>query len=222
MFAVEGERREEKKEKENERAVRRAKERKGKTTTKRSQGKRREKEKERTEEKGRERKRSITGLLQARTPQMNSIAERQVRSGKDAARTLLIHAGLPARFWWHAIRHATIVWNRTNVASTTGITPHEAMRKVKPDIKHFGVFGCDVYYHIHKEARDTFDAKMAAGIYLGHDLVHGCAIIYDMKTGKRITSRDVAVSRSSLHACCCVARWWVSIAAGPQRIGVHR
>lgn len=61
VFAVEGERREEK-EKENERAVRRAKE-KGKTTTKRSQGKRSEKEKERTEEKGRERKRSITGLL---------------------------------------------------------------------------------------------------------------------------------------------------------------
>ena len=127
----------------------------------------------------------------ARTPQMNSIAERQVRSGKDAARTLLIHAGLPARFWWHAIRHATIVWNRTNVASTTGVTPHEAMRKCKPDVKHLGVFGCDVYYHIQKDARDTFEAKMAPGIYLGHDVEHGCSIVYDMQTGKRIVTRDV-------------------------------
>lgn len=127
----------------------------------------------------------------AKTPQMNSIAERQVRSGKDAARTLLMHAGLPARFWWDAMRHATIVWNRTNVASTTGVTPHEAMRKCKPNVQHLGVFGCDAYYHIPKDSRDTFEAKMAPGIYLGHDLEQGCPIIYDMQTGKHISSRDV-------------------------------
>ena len=76
----------------------------------------------------------------AGTPQLNSIAERSVRSGKDAARTLLMHCGLPARFGPRAVYHANYVWNRTNVSAATGITPYEAMTKKKPSVEHVGTF----------------------------------------------------------------------------------
>jgi hypothetical protein len=127
----------------------------------------------------------------ARTPKLNSVAERQVRSCKDAARTLLMHAGLPGRFGPRAIDHAIFLWNRTNVAPITGITPYEAMLKRKPSVEHVSVFGCDVFYHLPREQRDTFDAKMAPGIYLGHNDERGSAIVYDMQSGQEVVTRDV-------------------------------
>ena len=63
----------------------------------------------------------------ARTQQLNGVAERGVRSSKDMARTMLLHAGTPGRYWWRAAHHAAYVWNRTAVATATGVTPFESM-----------------------------------------------------------------------------------------------
>ena len=137
----------------------------------------------------------------ARTPELNSVAERQVRSGKDGGRTLLMHSGLPARFGPHAIQHANFIWNRTNVAPATGMTPYEAMLKKKPSIEHLSVFGCDVYYHVPRSQRGTFDAKMLPGIYLGHSYEQRCAIVYDLRSGQEVFTRDVeCLDRRFTHA----------------------
>ena len=137
----------------------------------------------------------------AGTPQLNSVAERQVRSGKDAGRTLLMHAGLPDRFGPRAVMHANCVWNRTNVAEATGVTPYEAMRKKRPSVKHISVFGCDAYYHVPRGQRSTFDAKMLPGIYLGHNYVQNCAIVLDLRSGQEVLTRDVEyLDRSFAHA----------------------
>jgi hypothetical protein len=142
----------------------------------------------------------------ARTPQLNSVAERQVRSSKDAARTLLMHAGLPGRFWWRAVSHAGYVWNRTNVSPHTGVTPIEAMLKQKPSVQHLSVFGCDAFYHVPKERRSTFDAKMVPCIYLGHDHQRNCAVVYDMRSGQEVYTRDVEyLDRRFTHAGALVA-----------------
>ena len=129
----------------------------------------------------------------ARTPQLNSIAERLVRWSKDTARTMLFHSGLPARFWWRAASHACFVWNRTNIAPATGVTPFEAMFKRKPSAEHWGaaVFGCDAYFHVPKEQREVFGAKMEPCIYLGHDGVQNCAVVFDLRTCKEVRTRDV-------------------------------
>lgn len=135
------------------------------------------------------------------TPQLNSVAERQVRSSKDAARTLLLHAGLPARFWARAVCHAGFVWNRSNIAPETGVTPYEAVFKKKPSLEHLSVFGCDCYFHIPKEERSTFDAKMQPGIYLGQDNERSCAIVYDLRSGQEVSTRDVQfLDRRFTHA----------------------
>ena len=137
----------------------------------------------------------------AETPQLNSIAERSVRSGKDAARTLLMHCGLPTRFGPRAVFHANYVWNRTHVSPATGVTPYEAMVKKKPSIGNVGVFGCDVYYHIPKEKRGTLDAKMLPGIYLGHKYGRDGSVVYDLQSGSEIVTRDVKFfNRRFTHA----------------------
>lgn len=137
----------------------------------------------------------------AGTPQMNPIAERNVRSGKDAGRTLLMHSGLPSYFGIHAVTHANVVWNRTNISPVTKMTPYESMRKKKPSIEHLSVFGCDAYFHIPKEQRDTFEAKMVPGIYVGHDETRGCPVVYDLRSGKFIVTRDVKfLDRRFTHA----------------------
>jgi hypothetical protein len=128
----------------------------------------------------------------ARTPQLNSVAERSVRSCKDAGRTLLMHACLPGNFGSFAVQHAVYLWNRTNVAPSTGKTPYEVMKKKKPSLEHLSVFGCDAYYHVPKGQRDeTFSEKMIPGIYLGHSHLRDGAFIWDLRSGDIVLTRDV-------------------------------
>jgi hypothetical protein len=128
----------------------------------------------------------------ARTPQLNSVAERSVRSCKDAGRTLLMHACLPGNFGSFAVQHAVYLWNRTNIAPSTGKTPYEVMLKKKPCLEHVSVFGCDSYFHVPKEQRDaTFSDKMIPGIYLGHSHMREGAFMWDLRSGDVVLTRDV-------------------------------
>ena len=127
----------------------------------------------------------------ARTQQLNGVAENAVRSIKDAARTLLHHAGAPDRFWSEASCHATFLWNRTHVSEKTEVTPYESMYGKPPSARHIGVWGCDVHYHVPKEQRRAFDAKMEHGVYLGHDVRQNCAIVYILSSRKTIRTRDI-------------------------------
>src|SRR5262249_22311490 len=128
----------------------------------------------------------------ARTPQLNGVAERSVRWIKDQARTLMSHAGLPARFWYRAALHAAYVWNRTAVAKATGMTPFEAMYGKKPSAQHWGVFGCDASCHVPRELRGaTLRPKMEECIYLGHDSRQNCAVVYLLRDRKIAMTRDV-------------------------------
>lgn len=127
----------------------------------------------------------------ARTPQLNSVAERTVRTVRDSMCTLLHACGLPEWFWHHAARHAMFVFNRTKVSDATGVTPFEAVYQRKPSARHWGTFGCNAYHHVPKEQRKALDAKMAPCIYLGHNDVQNCADVYVMEKKKVIATRDV-------------------------------
>ena len=126
----------------------------------------------------------------ARTPQLNGVAEKCVRLLKEGGRTLLEHAKLPSRYWAHSISHFVYVWNRLKVG-LTGVTPFEAMRGKKPSAKYLGVFGADVWSHLPREKRMTFDAKMEPGVYLGHDDAQNCPIVLLIQSGKVIRTKDV-------------------------------
>ena len=127
----------------------------------------------------------------ARTQQLNGVAERSVRASKDMARTMMLHSGAPMRFWYRAACHAAFVWNRTRVAEATGKTPFEAMWGRQPSARHWGVFGCDAFYHVPKAQRGPFGAKMEPCIYLGHDHAQNCAFVYGLRSRKVVASRDL-------------------------------
>jgi hypothetical protein len=136
-----------------------------------------------------------------KTPQLNGIAERSVRTLKDGVRTMVHHAGLPfARFWSQATAHYIYVWNRVSVSDKTGVTPFELINKKKASIKHIGVFGSDVWCHIDKKERRTYDSKADAGVYLGHDRIHNCAMVYILRTENVIVSRDLRYRNTFDHA----------------------
>jgi hypothetical protein len=95
------------------------------------------------------------------------------------------------------------VWNRTHVAKATAVTPFEAIRGKKPNIRYLGVFGCDVYCHVPKNQRygNTFKPKMQPGIYVGHDDDLMAAVVYLLEDGKTVYTRDVDLRETSFkHA----------------------
>lgn len=127
------------------------------------------------------------------TQQLNGIAESAVRWTKDTMRVMMHQSGLPNRFWHRAATHTTYLWNRTMVSELTGeVTPYEAMFGRKPSAKHWGVFGCNAYYHIDRKLRGaSLSPKMEPCIYLGHDPTQNCASIYSLAEHKVLQSRDV-------------------------------
>ena len=148
----------------------------------------------------------------ARTQQLNGVAaENAVRSVKDGTRSMMIHSWAPNRFWSWASKHATFVWNRTHVSANTGKTPCEVILGKKPSAKHWGVFGCDAFFHVPKEQRGVFEPKMDRCIYLGHDPIQNCASVYVLRTKKTIQTRDVSF-RPTLFTHC------AALTAGEARV----
>jgi hypothetical protein len=129
----------------------------------------------------------------ARTQQLNGIAESAVRWTKDTMRVMMTQSGMPTRFWHRAAAHTTYLWNRTMVSELSGgKTPYESLFGRKPSAKHWGVFGCNAYYHIARQLRGASLApKMEPCIYLGHDSTQNCALIWSLAEQKVIPTRDV-------------------------------
>lgn len=125
--------------------------------------------------------------------QLNGMAENGVQTTKYGIRKLLRQSGLPdIPFWRYAAKHFMFIWNRSRASKYTGKTPYEALHGKKPTCERWGVFGCDVEYHIPKGDRaTTFSRTMEPGIYLGHDPARNCPAVYCLSTGKVIYTRDV-------------------------------
>ena len=139
-------------------------------------------------------------LSPARQKEMNGIAERNVGSFKNGARTMMHHSACRDALWQYAARHQAYVWNRSRIAKRTGQTPFQAMYGRTPSLLHVGVFGCDVWVHQDRTQRDlTFDAKAEPGIYLGHDDSQSCAIVHMLRSGKVVRTRDVEFREGSFR-----------------------
>ena len=56
--------------------------------------------------------------------------------------------GLSLQYWDEAINYANYIVHHTPTKVLQGITPKEAWSKIKPDVSHFRVFGCEAWGHI--------------------------------------------------------------------------
>jgi hypothetical protein len=91
------------------------------------------------------------------------------------------------------VSHYLYLWNRTYISRYTGMTPFEAYYKQEPSLRSVSMFGCDVYVWLHKQTREhgPFASRGEPGVYLGHDRVQNCAIVWLLKTQKEVRTRSV-------------------------------
>jgi hypothetical protein len=86
----------------------------------------------------------LSHILHLIPPKTTQFSERGNRTLFDAERTLLLEAGLPARFWPFTIKHVVYVRNRVRHA-TTGDTAYYMVTGDMPSLKNLKVFGSRAY-----------------------------------------------------------------------------
>ena len=84
------------------------------------------------------------------TQHKNGVSERMIRTLNTKARSMLLDAALPKRFWAEAISTAVYLHRRSPSNSLEGSTPYEQLTGSKPKLHHLRRFGCTVYKHIPK------------------------------------------------------------------------
>ncbi|MCO5564654.1 hypothetical protein L7F22_018320 [Adiantum nelumboides] len=72
-----------------------------------------------------------------------------------------------------------------------GITPYEALQKIKPKVRHLRVFDCLAFTHVPDEKRKKLDDKSRRCILVGYSDVYKAYKLYDPIKKKSFISRDV-------------------------------
>jgi hypothetical protein len=68
----------------------------------------------------------------------------------------------------NAIMHDTIyVQNKSLHQTLENITPKENFTRVKPEIEHFRIFACPMYFHVPKEKKSKLDTSGRNDTFLG-------------------------------------------------------
>jgi hypothetical protein len=135
------------------------------------------------------------------TPENNPISERGNRTLFDAARTLLIEAGLPTCFWPFAIKHVVYVRNRVRHATTADHdSPYYMVTGDMSNLKKLKVFGCRAYVLI-LPTSSKFERRAESGVPL-ESLSYGVyKVLVPSKDGgesKVIISRHVTFDEEEL------------------------
>ncbi|KAL8147667.1 hypothetical protein AgCh_005113 [Apium graveolens] len=126
------------------------------------------------------------------TPQQNGVVERKNRTLVEAARTMLEDAKLPTYFWAEAMQTACFTQNATLI-NKHGKTPYEMVKKKKPNLKYFHVFGCKCFVlKTHPEQLSKFDLKADEGIFVGYPLSTKAFRVYNLRT--KVVMESINVS----------------------------
>ena len=79
------------------------------------------------------------------TPQQNGVAKRKNHTLKELANCMIQSKGLSLQYLAEAINCANYIVNHTPTKVLQGRTLEEAWIKIKPDISHFCVLGCEAW-----------------------------------------------------------------------------
>nr|GEV09810.1 retrovirus-related Pol polyprotein from transposon TNT 1-94 [Tanacetum cinerariifolium] len=118
----------------------------------------------------------------ARTPQQNGVVERRNRTLVEAARTLITFANLPLFLWAEAIATDCFTQNRSIIHKRFDKTPYELMKKRKPNIKFFYVFGCRCYLLNDYEDVGKLKAKGDIRVFVGYSKESAPFRIYNKRS----------------------------------------
>ncbi len=127
------------------------------------------------------------------TPQHNGIVERANRTLIEMVKAMMFHCDAYIPLWGEAVKTAAYLLRRSLTQASSTRTPTELWNQRRPSVKHLHVFGCDVYYHVHKNSREgKFEMSSREGIFVGYDEQNEVYFrVYDVDDGKIIVSSDV-------------------------------
>ncbi|KOC63589.1 Copia protein [Habropoda laboriosa] len=132
-------------------------------------------------------------LTVPRTPQLNGVSERIVRTITEKGRTMISGASLNKVFWGEAVLTATYLINLTPTkALKQNKTPFELWHGKRPRVKYLKIFGSTVYIH-NKVRKTKFDEKSWKGILVGYE-PNGYRVWAKkrIKTGKRAAAHTLS------------------------------
>ncbi|KAG6477308.1 hypothetical protein ZIOFF_066561 [Zingiber officinale] len=134
------------------------------------------------------------------TPQQNEVAERKIRHLVETCKSWLHTKKLPKELWAEGMNCAAHVINRTPLSSTNNKAPYELLYDVKPNVKHFRVFGSLCYVHLQDSQRSKLNAKAIKCVFVGYDERRKGWRYLDPTTNKCVVSRNVIFDEiSSYH-----------------------
>lgn len=134
-------------------------------------------------------------LTVPRTPQLNGVAERMVRTITEKARAMLNGTKASKRFWGNAVLTAVYLINITPTkALSQSKTPYEMWHDRKPSVKNLRVFGSTVYVH-NKTSKNKFDNRSWKGILVGYE-PNGYKV-WNTEFEKYETVRDVVIDETN-------------------------
>jgi hypothetical protein len=104
----------------------------------------------------------------------------------------MIHdQSLPMILWVEACMTTIYVQNKSHHQILKNIIPEEVFTGVKPEIGHFIIFGCPIYFHVPKEKRSKLDPSCRKGTFAGYSESSKAYRIYIPVERHIEVSRDV-------------------------------
>jgi hypothetical protein len=85
----------------------------------------------------------------------------------EVTKAMIHDQSLPMTLWEEACMTAVYVQNMSPQQILKNITPEESFTGVKPEIGHFRIFGCPIYFHVPKEKRSKLDPSGRKGTFMG-------------------------------------------------------
>ncbi|KAF4145511.1 Reverse transcriptase (RNA-dependent DNA polymerase) [Phytophthora infestans] len=121
----------------------------------------------------------------------NGVVERTNRTLIEAARTMLIQAGLPHNLWEYAVRAAAYMRNRVTSRSEPSTMPYAKYHGKMPDLSDSHTFGESVTVLLPPGKRSTlfkFRPVGQRGAFVGHDEQRKGYFVYVREGGARIVN----------------------------------
>ena len=127
------------------------------------------------------------------TPEQNGVSERLNRTLVESARSMLIYAKMPLKFWAEAVNTAHVynLHNRSPTSALKDKTPFERWFGKKPNVSNLKVFGSVCFVHTPDHLRKKLDPKSHKAIFVTHPLESKGYKVYDVDAKRFTRCRDI-------------------------------
>jgi hypothetical protein len=118
--------------------------------------------------------------------------QREKKNIIEETKVMIHDQSLPMTLWAEACMTEVYVQNKIPHKILKNITPEESFTGVKPEVRHFKIFGCPVYFHVPKEKRSKLEPSGRKGTFVGYNESSKAYQIYIPGKRQIGISRDVS------------------------------